>query len=94
MLPTEAAELAQHHRELRIENRSYARAQEAAADPYQTYRCCECENVQSAVHVAWWGRDCDCGGQLVGQTVVQLVNPVTGNTPVVLVAGPQKSVAL
>ena len=86
--PISPAELAQFHRATRTENRAYARAQEAAAaDPCQSYRCCECGNVQSAVHVAWWSRDCDCGGLLIGQPVVYLSNPRTGSTPVTLLVG-------
>jgi hypothetical protein len=90
MLRTEAAspaELAQLHRENRIENRAYASAQDrAAADPCRTYRCCECGETEDALNVAWWGNTCDCGGLLIGQPVVQLRNPVTGNASVTLKA--------
>ena len=93
MLPIEAlspAELAQHQRAIRIEDRAYARAKEtAAADPCQTYHCCECGETDTALSVAWWGRDCSCGGVLIGQPTVQLTNPVTGSRSVQLVAGPR-----
>jgi hypothetical protein len=86
--PASPAELAQLRRDARIENRAYARAQDrAAADPCKTYRCSGCGDVQSALHVALYGRDCDCGWLLIGQPVVQLRNPVTGNTSVTLKAG-------
>jgi hypothetical protein len=86
--PASPSELAQLHRETRIENRAYARAQDrAAADPCQTYRCCECGETETALGVAWHGRDCHCGGLLIGQPVVQLRNPVTGPVAVTLLAG-------
>ena len=93
MLQIEAlspAELAQHHRAIRNEDRAYARAKEtAAADPYQTYRCCKCCETDTALSVAWWGRDCSCGGVLIGQPTVQLRNPITGPVAVQLIAGPR-----
>jgi hypothetical protein len=91
MLQIEAlspAELAQHHREVRIERRIFTRAQErAAADPCKTYRCSGCPTTVTALDVALYGRDCDCGWLLIGQPVVQLRNPVTGNRSVTLKAG-------
>ena len=82
------AELAQHQREIRIENRAYARAQErAAADPCREYQC-SCGATCTALDVAWFGRDCACGQQMMGVRAVQLSNPVTGDVTVALQAGP------
>jgi hypothetical protein len=93
--PASPAELAQLHRETRIENRAYARAQDrAAADPCKTYRCCECGETSTASEYhrdgecTWMTAEATvCRGRLIGQPVVQLRNPVTGNTSVTLKAG-------
>ena len=91
MQPTEAAtpqELAQLHRETRIENRAYARAQErAAVDPCKEYRC-ECGNTATALEIAWWGTECSCGQWRMTGVQLAPTNPVTGAHPVVLQAGP------
>ena len=91
------AELAQHHRDARIERRVVTLAQQrAAADPCRTYRCCTCGSVSTASEYhrdgecTWMSADgvTVCRGHLIGQPVVRLSNPVTGPVRVALMAGP------
>ena len=93
------AELAQHHRDARIERRMDVRAHEkAAADPCKTYRCCTCGNTSTASEYhrdgecTWMSADgvTVCRSHLIGQPVVKLSNPKTGSTPVTLKAGPRE----